>query len=254
MPEEDIAVQRPIVIVGGTAVVGLAALELAADLHNADGAVLLGIGVLALFRGEIGVYIFQLLGRDKRHFAAKVDVIFQFRELPAQLVRGRADRIHNIPYSLLQKFQRALVGGDNALPVPLIHVDAVQVVQFLIAADGVHVSHNALAGAEAVLVQGIALPLCQAVDDLGVLVQAGHIELDRALHTVQIVVQAAALHDEQGSRDALEVERHADLLLENRLDQADGFLGVVQAQQALVAFRNDNAAHITFSSYNKFQS
>ena len=110
VPEEDIAVQRPIVIVGGTAVVGLAALELAADLHNADGAVLLGIGVLALFRGEIGVYIFQLLGRDKRHFAAKVDVIFQFRELPAQLVRGRADRIHNIPYSLLQKFQRALVG------------------------------------------------------------------------------------------------------------------------------------------------
>ena len=159
MPEEDIAVQRPIVIVGGTAVVGLAALELAADLHDADGAVLLGIGVFALFRGEVWVYIFQLLGRDKRHFAAKVDIIFQFRELPAQLVRGRADRIHNIPYSLLQKFQRALVGGDNALPVPLIHVDAVQVVQFLITADGVHVGHNALAGAEAILVQGIALPL-----------------------------------------------------------------------------------------------
>ena len=88
--------------------------------------------------------------------------------------------------------------------------------------------------AEAILVQGIALPLCQAVDDLGVLVQAGHIELDRALNAVQVIVQSAALHDEQGSGDALEVERHADLLLENRLDQADGFLGVVQAQQALV--------------------
>ena len=50
VPEEDVAVQRPIVVVGGAAVVGLAALELAADLHDADGAVLLGKGVLALFR------------------------------------------------------------------------------------------------------------------------------------------------------------------------------------------------------------
>ena len=121
-------------------------------------------------------------------------------------------------------------------------------VNALVAADGVHIGHNALTGAEAVLVQGVALPLSQTVDDLCLLVQAGHIERNRALDAVQVIVQAAALHDKQGSRDALEVQRHAELLLKDRLDEADGLLGVIQTQKALVSFRNGNVTHNT-SSY-----
>ena len=123
-----------------------------------------------------------------------------------------------------------------------------QVVQLLVAADGVHIGHNALTGAEAVLVQGVALPLSQTVDDLGLFVQAGHIERNGALDAVQVIVQAAALHDKQGSRDALEVQRHAELLLKDRLDETDGLLGVIQTQKALVSFRNGNVTHNT-SSY-----
>ena len=183
VPEENIAVQRPVIVVRGTAVVGFAALQLASDLHDADGAMLLGKSILALFGGKVGVPIFQFLGGDKGHVAAQVDV-FQFGELPSQLIRGRTDGVHDIPHSVLQKVQRALVSGDDLFPVPLVHIDAVQVVQFFIAADGVHVGDKALAGAEAILVQGIALPFCQAVNDLGLLVQAGNIERDRAFHTV----------------------------------------------------------------------
>ena len=172
--------------------------------------------------------------------------IFQLWELPAQLIRGRADSIHNIPHSVLQKVQRALVGGNDLLPVPLVDIDAVQVVQFLVAADGVHVSHQALAGAEAVLVQGVTFPFSQAVHHLSLLVQAGDIKGDWALHTVQVVVQAAALHDEQGSGHALQVQGHADLFLKDGLDQADGFLCVIQAQQALVVFRQSDLAHSSF--------
>ena len=96
--------------------------------------------------------------------------------------------------------------------------------------------------------QGIALPFGKAVYDLGLLIQAGNIKRNRALHTVQVIVQAAALHDKQGSRDALEVQRHAELLLKDRLDEADGLLGVIQTQKALVSFRNGNVTHNT-SSY-----
>ena len=248
MPEQDVAVQRPVIIVGCAPVVGLATLEPAADLHDADGSMLFGKGILALLRREVRVPVLELLRRDKCHLAAQVDVVFQLGELPAQLVRRCADSVHDVPHGLLQKFQRALVGSDNALPVPLVHVDAVQVVQFLVAADGVHIGHNALTGAEAVLVQGVALPLSQTVDDFCLLVQAGHIERNRALDAVQVIVQAAALHDKQGSRDALEVQRHAELLLKNRLDEADGLLGVIQTQKALVSFRNGNVTHNT-SSY-----
>ena len=128
MPEQNVAVQRPVIIVGRAPVVGLATLEPAADLHDADGSMLFGKGILALLRREVRVPVFELLRRDKCHLAAQVDVVFQLGELPAQLVRRCADSVHDVPHGLLQKFQRALVGSDNALPVPLVHVDAVQVV------------------------------------------------------------------------------------------------------------------------------
>ena len=37
------------------------------------------------------------------------------------------------------------------LPVPLVYINAVQVVKLFVAADGVHVGHKALAGAEPIL-------------------------------------------------------------------------------------------------------
>ena len=101
---------------------------------------------------------------------------------------------------------------------------------------------------ELIALQGQPLPLGQRVDHLPGGVYVGDIEGDRALHAVQVIVQAAALHDKQGSRDALEVQRHAELLLKDRLDEADGLLGVIQTQKALVSFRNDNVTHNT-SSY-----
>ena len=52
-------------------------------------------------------------------------------------------------------------GMTPADPVPLVHIDGVEVVQLLVPADGVHVAVQALAHAEAVVLQGLALPLCQ---------------------------------------------------------------------------------------------
>ena len=175
--------------------------------------------------------------------------VLQLRKLPAQFIRGRADRIHDVADGLTQKIQRALFSGNNALPVPLVNIDAVQVVQLLITADGVHIGHKALTGAIAVLVQGIAFPFGKAVYDLGLLIQAGNIERNGALHTVQVIIQTASLHNKEGSRDALEMQCHAKLFLKDRFDKADGLLGVIQPQQALVPFRNDNAAHSRISFF-----
>ena len=209
---------------------------------------LLSKGVFALLGGKPGVEVLQLLRRDKSHITVKMDVL-QLRKLPAQLIRGRADCIHDVTDGLPQKIQRALFSGNNALPVPLVYIDAVQVVQLLITADGVHIGHKALTGAIAVLVQGIALPFGKAVNNLGLLIQAGNIERNRALHTVQVIIQTAALYNKEGSRDALEMQCHAKLFLKDRFDQADGLLGVIQPQQTLVPFRNDNAAHSRISFF-----
>ena len=65
VPEQQIAVQIPVVIVGGTAVMGLTALQRSADLHQEGGAVLLHKGVLTLLRGQVRVLVLQLLRGDE---------------------------------------------------------------------------------------------------------------------------------------------------------------------------------------------
>ena len=51
-----------------------------------------------------------------------------------------------------------------------------EVVHDLVAADGVHVGDQTLAGAEAVARKGIALPFCQRMDDLRFHTDVGDIE------------------------------------------------------------------------------
>ena len=100
---------------------------------------------------------------------------------------------------------------------------------------------------ESVFFQRITFPFRQRMYNLcHVIILFFNTECNRALHTVQVVVQAAALHDEQGSGHALQVQGHADLFLKDGLDQADGFLCVIQAQQALVVFRQSDLAHSSF--------
>ena len=61
IPEQQVAVQIPVVIVRGAAVMGLAAAQGCTDLHQEGGAVLLDKGIFPLLRGQIGVLILQLL-------------------------------------------------------------------------------------------------------------------------------------------------------------------------------------------------
>ena len=247
VPEQNIAVQRPVIIVRGTAIVADAAFQLAADLHDADGAMGAGKGVFALFGGQVGVQVFQLLGGDKGRLTGQADG-FQLRELPAQLVRSGANGIHNIAHGFLQKGQGAVLRGDDLLPVPLVYINAVQVVKLFVAADGVHVGHKSLAGAEPILSKGIALPFGQAVHNFSALIQAGYIKADGALHAVQIIVQAAAVQNKQRGGNALQVQGGTQLFLKDGFDDADGPLGIVQAQKIMIVFGNGRFGH-KYSSF-----
>ena len=77
VPEQQVAVQVPVVVVGGAAVVGLAALQGSTDLHQEGGAVLLYKSVLALLRGQVRVLVLQLLGSDKGHVGGVKGQILQ---------------------------------------------------------------------------------------------------------------------------------------------------------------------------------
>ena len=241
VPEQKVAVQAPVVIIRGAAVVGLAALQLAADLLDEDGAVLLGKGVFPLFGGKVRPAVLQLLAGDKGHLPAQA--AGELGKLPFQFVQSGADGVDDVLHRGVQILPGALVRVDDLLPVPLVHIHRVEVIQFLVPADGVHVGEQAVAGAETVLMQGQPLPLGQTVHHLGADAGGGDVKAHRALHAVQVVVQAQGRVHEQGGGDPLEVQRRAQLDLEGLLDHANGLLGVVKAQAGHIALGDGILAH-----------
>ena len=81
-----------------------------------------------------------------------------------------------------------LVRAENALPVPLIDKNRMNVVRFLVPADGVHVGIQSLARLKAVVPQGQPFPLGQRLHDLRRFTRFQNIEGYRALHAIQVIV------------------------------------------------------------------
>ena len=118
-----------------------------------------------------------------------------------------------------------------------------QVVQRLVAAYGVHIGVQAAAHMEIVALQRQPLPLGQRMHHLALAVHGGHVEAHRALHAVQVVVQAGFHAHEQRGGHTAQVQRVAQLHLEIVLDEFDGQLGVEGAQRRPVALGNGDAVH-----------
>ena len=243
VPEENIAVQIPVVVVRSPAVVGLSGAELAADLHDAGGFVLAHIGVFPLGAGgQLGVQVFQLLGGDEADLPTQLCA--QLGVADVESVVGGADGLDDGPDNQLQEIQIPVFRGDDLLPVPLVHVDGVDVVQFLVPADGVHIGVQAVAHGEMIPLQSQPLPLGQGVHHLGISSYRGDVEGNRTLIAVQVVVQAGVFGDEQGSGDPLQIQRVGELILEGGFDVGDGSLGVVGVQLGGVALGNKDLIHV----------
>ena len=124
---------------------------------------------------------------DWNRFPEQMDVR-NFYGGDLQGVIGLAYGAHDSANGLAQVVLVAVLPGDDLLPVPLIHIDGVGVIHFLIAADGIHVGEQALAHIELVFLQRQALPLSQRMDYLGVRTNIGDVEGDGALDTVEVIV------------------------------------------------------------------
>ena len=159
----------------------------------------------------------------------------QLRETDTKLVARITDGADDGADDELQILDGTGLAGDDLPPVPLIHVNGVDVVQLLVAADGVHVGIESMAYGEAVPLEGQALPLRQGVDHLGLLADGGDVKGNGALIAVQIIVQTRGIRDEQGCGDPLEIQGVLELGLEVVFDVGNGTLGVVGIQDGLIA-------------------
>ena len=92
------------------------------------------------------------------------------------------DGFYDLTDRFLQIWDRALFGGDDLFPVPLVHIYGVKIVEFrLIAPDRVHIGVKAVSGEEIIAVQRHALPLRQRMNDLRFRSRCGNGKTDRAL-------------------------------------------------------------------------
>ena len=202
--------------------------------------------ILALLRIERRIEVLELLGRHERYVSFEAGLKLWI--VPFQLVERSADGGDDAIHHVVQVCLVALVRFDDLLPVPLVHIDGVEVVQLLVAANGVHVAHDALAHVEVVALERIALPFRQRLHDLGIRRDGGNVESDGSLHAVQVVVESRGGVNDQRCRHPYEVERRAELGDKHVLDAFDGALRVVQRKLRFVVF--GNADHgISLSSF-----
>ena len=155
----------------------------AADLHNADGAFCLGDIKFSLLWSVVRKHFFQLPGGDKENIVGQ-------NLLYVVIVNGHvflrfAQHLIDCADGGFQGFQIAFFLGNDLFPIPLIHIDGMNIVRLFISADGAHIGVKSFAHGKSVFFQGIPFPLCQGLHDLGFpLLLIFDIEGYRTLHTV----------------------------------------------------------------------
>ena len=167
----------------------------------------------------------------------RVALVDEGRELPLQVRLGAAQHRPDAAHGLLQGLQGAVLGGDGALPVPLVDVGAVVVVEEVVLAHRSHVGAQAGARAHPELAQRHALPLGGGLHDLGVdgvdPVVVGDVERHRGARAVPVqhVVHPGLGVDDQGHLHHLETELAAQAVLDVAPGPEDRTLGLAWGQQ-----------------------
>ena len=199
------------------------------------------IGVLARFGRQRGIEVFQFLCGDEPDLCGQHKRKLRIQRL--QLVQRAGNGGVDGADGRLQIRGRAVGGRDDLFPVPLIDIHRVEVIHLLVAADGVHIRIQPLAGGEPVLVQRHPLPFGERMHHLRGAAGLLQIEGNGALDAVEVVVEAGGRLHKQRRRHALEVERGAELLLKIPFQAADGGLRLVQIEKRLIAVRDHGFAH-----------
>ena len=206
-------------------------------------------GVLPLLGGEVGVEVLQLLGGDEGDLLGDLRQHTQLGEHGAQEGLGVPQGAHDVTNCGFQVVHRAVLGLDDLLPVPLVHIGGVEIIQILVPADGVHIGVQALAGVELVALEGQALPLSQGVHHHGGVIHAPDVEGDRTLHAVEVVVEAGRGGHKQRSGHPVQPQRAAQPVLKQAIEQADGLLGLINTQQGRIPLGNTGMFHRNGASF-----
>ena len=173
-----------------------------------------------------GVEIFQLLRGYEGNFAAELRV--KLRIVPLELVECATDCLNNATNGVFQRIGIALVLRDDAFPVPLVHVNGVQVIGLFVGTDSVHIADQTATNGKVVAPECIALPFCERLNYLGILAYVWQVKSNRMLNAIEVVVHAGKRVNNQRSSDARQLQRSAQLGQKHVLDLLNCFLSIVK--------------------------
>ena len=164
--------------------------------YDEDGTVLLCQFLLPLDRSELRIQGPCLLRVDEsdlvRQGLCAGGIVLGDQEL------GALDSLVDPCHDALEEVQVPLAVCHHALPVPLVNVNGMDVVYVIIRTDGVHVRVKTCSRLKAMVGQSHPLPFGKALHYLhGGLIHVSHIEPDRTLNTVEVIVDSAVRLDEK---------------------------------------------------------
>ena len=118
------------------------------------------------------------------------------------------------------------------------------IVGLLVAADRAHVCIKTFTDLETVFFQRISFPLGQRLHDFShAAVLLENIKINRALNTVQIVVQSGSGVDKKRRGNAKQVQSLRKHALEKIFDCLNTYLCIVQIQRGMVILGNHRVFH-----------
>ena len=197
--------------------------------------------ILALLRRQIGVECLELARGDHGHLTRQLHAVARMVDM--QMIARVADHVHDRLANGNEVFLRTVLAGDHLFPIPLIHVDRMDIVKILIAADGVHIGVKTVANEEMIFLQSEALPFCQRMHHLRVGSNGGDIEGNGALLARKVIVQAGIFIHEEGRGNALQIQRGREPFLKGLFDKGDRLLRAIHIGRAFVALRYVNVIH-----------
>ncbi len=232
---ENISVERPVVVVGGSAVVRLTGRKLVTDTDDKNGTVFTHGGVFSFLCSLAGVLFEKFLRSEEGYLVGKKSVN-EFVVVNYVVFRV-PERTVDTADETLQRFERAFLVLDNALPVPLVNENGMDIVRFLIAANGVHIRVKTFSYGELIICKSLTLPLRKGVYYLHL--SAGEqVKGNRTLVSVQRIVETAFGINENGSRNSGKIQLYRKVALKKILDLLDSHLCLTHCKKGSVSFGN----------------
>src|SRR5574344_98500 len=168
IPNQDITVEshlavlcyrRPVIIVGSPTVVLLTITHLTADTHHEHSTVFLAYLILTLFRRKVRIHLQQVFAMYEMNMFGQERLDLRI-SLTSKIFRTQDSRIDTF-HDILQKSDGTLLAHDDGFPVPLVHIQGMEIVQFLVSADSVHIRIYSVSRFDIIFCQCKTFPFSQ---------------------------------------------------------------------------------------------